>query len=862
MDNNLIGMIELNLIDVYLGKHRGFGADEAYYKHSEYFIPSIACQEEIVFNELINNENVDIKNKLSVDFNELKDDFSKWKKDKKKYRFKNYLKDIHETHIASLIEFVAIFHKNNKFEYSGELRKQIKSLFNIYDKNKFRQYFEGYDRLDDPIWSRWEDYIYIKVVIDNEKPELIFKNLIRANYKIVEGDKSFSIYEKGKEKLLKSFLRVCLKYRLKDLTNLVSVFTEFEFISLLDVLRKNDFLPVFFSDPVLQEQIKKQVIKYHFIIDESNYFTLFFKKVFSIKLNKKEVAFAENEFTNLKNTRSVDYHRLNVHDNYAILSFVLGKNNFEYFLKKQEGHPFKFYIELGLYSALFTDYINLLIKNISVKTVIGNYIRYMNFYTDNRFDSRFLNIDISFLISNIFSNSHSDISDLLYLKKLLLKVKSNFSLFHFFHQLYINDKKLFFKIVNEGDLLKYENELSSWKEDYQSFVDRCFQLASFYSGINTSKSINFILKGINDGILRHGWRKDIIVSYCLVDALEILWKNSFLPKEQLIKYSKEVFNLTYKVTEITDGKGTWNGPYNSIELVLKYDIDLAYRLKKKFIKKLNWHNYSITLLTSFLLEKIKLSTPINHLEEEMKDYRMDRNFEGKPKADFFEEHFKVYLEIAISGLYSEEEKLYAFEKANEQVEKVLNQKIEYFLSDDEKYSEIFKVLCDKYGKTNILPVKKKEDNYLIDKELKIKDTNQYFMPRLRNASLKEDIIEIYKELSDYQFERILIENEQWQLLIEKTNLLCGNISMFIDLLKKDGFPHNDNMTSNSKYYHFGVAAALKNINTKKEILEYLYKYSGYEGFINIMKAYEVNMDKEMCIKLFDRFLKFCHLLVD
>ena len=52
MDNNLIGSIELNLIDVYLGKHRGFGADDAYYKQSEYFIPAVACQNDIEFNEL------------------------------------------------------------------------------------------------------------------------------------------------------------------------------------------------------------------------------------------------------------------------------------------------------------------------------------------------------------------------------------------------------------------------------------------------------------------------------------------------------------------------------------------------------------------------------------------------------------------------------------------------------------------------------------------------------------------------------------------------------------------------------------------------------------------------------------------
>ncbi len=43
--------------------------------------------------------------------------------------------------------------------------------------------------------------------------------------------------------------------------------------------------------------------------------------------------------------------------------------------------------------------------------------------------------------------------------------------------------------------------------------------------------------------------------------------------------------------------------------------------------------------------------------------------------------------------------------------------------------------------------------------------------------------------------------------------------------------------------------------------KYLFDNTGHDGFINIMKAYEVNRDKEMCIKLFERFMAMCKLLV-
>jgi len=89
------------------------------------------------------------------------------------------------------------------------------------------------------------------------------------------------------------------------------------------------------------------------------------------------------------------------------------------------------------------------------------------------------------------------------------------------------------------------------------------------------------------------------------------------------------------------------------------------------------------------MEKIKLGVPLNEIEEEMTNYRKDYNFKGKPKADYYEEKFKVYLEVVNSNLYPADVKQIAFEKAYEQVEIVLQQKIDYFLSDYEKYRKIF-----------------------------------------------------------------------------------------------------------------------------------------------------------------------------
>ena len=98
--------------------------------------------------------------------------------------------------------------------------------------------------------------------------------------------------------------------------------------------------------------------------------------------------------------------------------------------------------------------------------------------------------------------------------------------------------------------------------------------------------------------------------------------------------------------------------------------------------------------------------------------------------------------------------------------------------------------------------------------------------------------------------------------MEKTFEINKNIEIFTNYLMKNNFPHSDFWTHNSKYFNFSLAVALKNINTRQEILNYLFKNSGYGGFTNIMSAYEILGDKKMCLLLFNRYLKFCELIVN
>lgn len=860
-ENNLIGFIELNLIDVYLGKHEGWGADDAYYKNSSEFIPALASQNEFVFEEIINDENLEIRNKITNDQIELKSKFDEWNMDKTNYRITDYIKNVWENHVANLLESISIFHKNSKFDFTNDLKQELNQIIQIYDENEFHKNLGENDHPKDPYWEKWENLLYIKIVINNEEMPKIFEDLIRFNYENISESMNYKFQEEGKEKLVKSFIRVCLNYRKQEFLQFINEFDEYEFLAFLDILKSSQYLPILFQDASLQENVKTFVDNFSFNPDESNAFILFYKKIFNIPLSRNEIEFAQSELKKLRNERDISRHMNKSNIHHSLISYVLDEYSFEDFLKKQDGHPSRYYNKLGLYAALFKDYLELLRDNKNIESIVRDYVRYINFYTEYSYDKKWLKVEMSFLWAFIFFSSPADIRIKHNLKNIIFKEENNIIPFNFCLQLNNLNSKLFLQLINEIDLKYFEDELLNWEDDFSSYVDRCFHLASFFSQINPKKALDYISKGVNDGILRHGWRKDIIVSYNLVDALEIIWRNNWETEEKLENYAKEVFNLTLKVIDITDGKNTRPGPYNVIDLIAKYDLQLAEEFKITLIENKGYANYSILpAITSILIAKIKLGFPIEELERGMTEYRKDYDYEGKPRPDYYEEKFKVYLEIATSDLYTEEEKQFAFEKAYDQIDEMITQKIDYYLRDDyfNKEKTIFEELCHQYQKEYKITT---ENHNGSDVHIP-KITEDSFIDELNYAKTKQKIRGLYIKLGNYNNGIVLSRFDSWKTLVEKTYAINGNIFLFIDLLKKNHFPHIEFWTSNSKCFHFGLAVALNNLNTRKEILEYLSENTGHGGFISIMKAYEQNRDSKTCLELFERFLKMCHLLVD
>ncbi|PGV25934.1 hypothetical protein COD78_00140 [Bacillus cereus] len=853
-ENNLAGLMELNLFNIYLGNDKNYGIVEDYCRNSGEFTPALVCQQESNYENLF--EELKIRDKISLDTNEISNQFTTWEKAQEN-QSTDYLLRVWEGKIGPLIRDIVDFWKGEKYETGRYLIGQLEETISLYKEKKFFEKLDEIDRkhIKDPFWEELENWIYIQLVIKKRSVNDIFGNLIRKNYPASSSEEPEEFERHGKEKLVKSFFRVGLSENKQEIFGMFDDFNEYETIILLKLLTNRKYIHIFVGLESMHIKIKSFIEKLSYNVIEKNSFILFYKKFFDFNLSELEVAIAKSELIKINGKRAIDWIMSKDHFDFALFSFILDKCSFE---KKfadvglgRHGH-----YELYRYSALFREYILLLKKERELGVTIRDYIRYIKKYMGEISNGQNLKLDISYLWAYIFSNSDINKQLLVKWKNILIKEEHAIIPFRFYKKLRNLDPKVFNYLVDKEELSSFESNLLSWDGDFYSYVDTCFGLSILFSTIDNKESKFYFEKGMNEGILRHGWHKDIIVSYSLTDAFKIIWRNNWLSKENKEEYAWKVFKLNLRLADITDGDHTKQGPYFVIETVSENDIKLAEKFKDVLIQNGRDENLAIT---SILISKANQGCAIEEIQKDMEEYILAYDYKGEPRAQFYEQKFKVYLAIVKCDLYTDEEKKLAFEGAYEQTEEIKYKNIKFafqdVLSSDEK--QLFGDLCNKYGKALSLEIG--QDEKIKEKP---KMTESEFEKEVKKCETKEQIQEKYKQLSEYNNRIVLTKYESWEVLIEKTFEINNNIRLFLEYLKTNNYPDTDYWTANSRFFHLALAASLKNLDTKQETIDYLCEYSGHGGFVNVMKSYEFLEDKENCLSLFNRYIKFCELIVN
>jgi hypothetical protein len=852
ISKNLIGLIELNLIDVYLGKHTGFGVDEAHYMNSSEFIPALLAQDIEVYNEIMADESLHVAEKVGINTSDVDSKFISWEKNTKCYQSEDFLRSIYEEGISKLISSTVLFWKAGKQELALNNLSKLDYLDKQYKKYQF---IEKIDQdMTDPYWTCIEDWVYILAEI--KKLDVIsVLEIIRKNYEEDSNSNYISHKATSNQRLFRAFLNVCLIRNVTELIDLIDSFSSFEKYETVGVLIKLENLPILFENVQLNLRVKSIVMKLTDEIDTNNLFLLFYKKIFDIELTDENCQLAYSKLKEIRNERPMDWRFSDSHYTYAMLAYVLGEITFDKYLSDKGGHHFRYYNELVVFSAIFDGYLNLLQGNTSLDNVGQQYIRYVSTHDELREGNEHLSWDVAAFWAVMFSFSKDPEGT----KELLIekiKDKDNyFKDFKFYSELHKLNPNLYGSLVKEGDISKFEVELNDWEDDYQSYVDRCFGLSKLYVKTNKYKAKLYFQKGINDGILRHGWRKDTIVSVSLVEALENLWSNKYTTQEDLIEYSNKVFELTLRVSQITDGKGTWRGPYNLIDTIAKFDIKLAESFKNRLIDANGYRNTSNSALESVILGKIKRGYPYEEILSEISKLRQDYDYKGSVNTQHYEQKFSIYVGLADSYLYSSEENRTSFDKACEITEIIKEENISNFLNDkfDNEIKLKFQKLCDKYSYSFELNLEKAKNES--------NENENLFVQKLENTKEKQELEKLFNDLNNYENKITLKNFNSWNILIEKNIDLFGNINLFIQLLKENNYPHSNWYSNNSSYFYMGLAVSISNIESRNEIFEYLATNTGHGGFANLIETYSVLKDKDMCISLFNSYLKFCDLLV-
>lgn len=842
--NDLPALMELNFIDLYLWNHSGFSPDEPYYIQLPVFISALTSQNDVVFNELIESENLRLKDHFIVDINALKKEIFELPKDK--YDYYRYA-GIGWWKIQNLLHFIVLLWKNNKKEIASEYVKNWEEIIELHKKYNF---------LNEIIEKKLDDWLYYKIVILDESASDVLdriNSLIEVENLTDERRYDYHDYEeRWKEELVKNFIKICLKEKHQELFDIIKNFDEYQFICFLEVLSTLEYLPIFVQNTSIHSAIKQFVSSQS--ICKENSVILFFKKFFGLKFSAGEIEFLEDQWSILRNKRSMDWKRYHIYHHFAVFSYVLGTFSFEKFLAPKEWYYLRYQDEQWLYVALFRSFVELLQKKKSIKKIIREYLQYFEMYDRHDYGTWELKDEISILFAYIFSYT-DEMDDFQPLKNMLLKEENNINLFAFYCQLFQIDYRKFLKIIHQNDLLLLGKNISLEIEDYSSYVENNFDLSIFYSKINKQKSLEFFEKWIINSILRHWYHKDYIVSYLLTDAFEIIWKNNGISYEDKKEYAETIFDLTVRVVKITDRDHTWRWPYLLIDIIAKNDLPLAEELKNRLIEAEWGYNFSNMLITSILKWKIIHWFSIEEIEKWMNEYLYK-------DGEFYGQKFIIYLEILQSDLYTEEEKNIAFEKAYEQCEIAKRNDVKYFLSDSDfrDYKILFKKLCEKYQKIFNIEFNEKENkNYFQYKNKKISEEN--FINEVKNCTTKRQILWKYQKLNNYKNWIALKNPKSWEILIQKTYKIFGNIDLILKHFLKNYYPHMDGMSDNSKYFKYALSILLQDINTRQEALEYLYKNSWYEWFKNLIEVYDLLWDTEMCVKLFEKYIKFCKFLV-
>lgn len=805
--------IETRLIKTYMGKNPLWGADEPAYKYLDSFCYAVAAQEKNTFYRIIQDENLSLKGNVWIDVSCIKN-IAESDRNSGVSRILDPLEEA----FRFLLRSVEIYWKCNKREMAlkvvDELKKSIQCIKDEYPRLL--------SKVKNALYEEKRANFFIKLIIFGESAREILDYINRNGIRESIG------YETEYEKLCNAFFEVFFSYKYEEVVNLSEIFTDENIECLCNFLIQPPHLR-YLKDKKISEGLKKYL----------NHCTtttgiLMLKKYFGFVLATEEEVL-EREFQRLSRERWIDLFGFRKEHNKAAFLSMLYKRNCV-------AEQYKYDTRV-LYQNLYCNYVKILEGEISYTRLFTVFFSDYNNTIFNDFTN------ITYEVTNIFALIIGD-KRLSYVERQkLLEILSQKAkkvvhmglLFKVLKTEYIQDCNKLIRRFLPCISQSYQNDKSF---DITENVKRYFELGYLYASLDSDKSLEYIRKGLNSGVIRHGWRKDGIVDHFLLDALAIMWDKYYFELQELRMFTKKYFKMILAINQITDENYRCLTIKKIIEILLENDFELAKDMMKTVVSN-NLHINELIL--QYCIALVKIGEPIDEIISW---------FEAFDIVNYNEESISMKLQVLLliykSDWYDKKEK------------ENIRDKIKYYIDGswittsvqwDEELYQFYLDFCQNENINIHLSNMTKE--YAPEKNLE----KNKFCKKIAKCKTKKYLKKLCDELMDYHNHIVIQSSDDWNMIVDKVYEIDGNADKILTYMEKCQFPHNAYYTSNSLYLYMPLGHIIEKEGLTTKVWNYLKRNGGYSDFISLIKAYDYINNKKMCKRLFVRFFQFCEFLV-
>lgn len=516
---------------------------------------------------------------------------------------------------------------------------------------------------------------------------------------------------------------------------------------------------------------------------------------------------------------------------------------------------------LKAYSLLFNNFVRLLKGETTFRQIIFSFSNlemhddflgiHDSFY--NYFSKEF-KLLVTLILANCFLKTKEIENPVLVKRKIFENGYVNN--FNFYLYLFSKDVKFAKSIINVKDLDELSLDISRYR-DYNDILENNLKLAKLYLLFDFNKAILHFKKGINDSLVRYGWRKDIFLNQA-VTSLDLLIQNNWLSDYEIENSAEKILLMSKEVLNHIDGDSTKWAPNSLIKKVANVNIELAYNLFNKYFDIL----VKDDTIGYILAKKVKISYPLREIEANLQSINPEFMYNGKIREDYFVNRFKVFFEIAKNESYGDSKQKEYFEKSYTEIDKYKQNVIG--TSDYETYLKSivdeYERLCDKYSFKNNLQAVIKNDTETTSSKVKDKTDSLDIIPEINEINSKEEFTEYFKKSTE--FVGYMCNEVYLKQLVNKSLELCKDIDIIADYLERRYYSSLYIWDNNSEWDYVLVKSIFDNQEAKKLYLERSFHSERLISYPAIIEVFVALDSKDKSISLFNDYLCFCEFLIN